>query len=138
MSGETRRAVHRTIFAPSAFYRRREEHMNNGHDTGTTADFTNSTGLSTGSVFPHAFPGGGSANLDAKTFTDAPRVLNVNPKGKPSSTVKIRCKRLDAADFMATALKQPGVLEVLDIIGRMAALAPAEKRLALMLLGEDL
>jgi hypothetical protein len=127
MSGETRRAVHRTIFAPSAFYRRREEHMNNGHDT-TNHDLAGAAGgiLADFSVYPWPHPD------DAKTFTDAPPVTR---KGR---IVKVRSLNSDTADALQRALCEPGVLALLDVVGRTLDLAPSEKRLALMLLGEDL
>ena len=69
---------------------------------------------------------------DAKSFTDVP------PVTRRGRTVRVRSVSAADADVLQRALCEPGVLQVLDVVGRTLDLAPSEKRLALLLLGEDL
>jgi hypothetical protein len=121
-----RREAAKTFFTKSAFSKRREERMNNGHDA---------TACST--TFVTRDPSLTDADLtglieDSKTFTDPP---TVSRKGR---IVKVRSLNSDTADALQRALCEPGVLAVLDVVGRVCDLEPADRRLALMLLGEDL
>jgi hypothetical protein len=105
--------------------------MNNGHDA-TFTNFAPRAEITTEPVLTSLRAETTFVDDDSKTFTDPP---TVSRKGR---IVKVRSLNSDTADALQRALSEPGVLAVLDAVGRIVDLAPSEKRLALMLLGEDL